>query len=771
MRTFLIALFFSTSTFAADDLAAKLKGIADKPLLPKEFDAPGMLSRDVRARIRDANIRDYEEWNKITTKAEWEKFRDQRIAAMKKSLGKFPEPPKNMRIIVTKTIEGDGYQIENTLFESRDNFWVTANVYQPAKPGKNMPGILIVHSHHNPKTEGELQDMGVTWAKAGCYVLVMDQLGHGERRQHPFSTAESYPEPFRVGRQDYYFRYNLGLQLAAVGESLTGWMAWDLMRGVDLLLKKPGIDSEKICLLGSVAGGGDPAAVTAALDPRIKCLVPFNFGGPQPETRKLGDDAATAFNYAGGGSWESTRNLRDSARDGFLPWVIVASIAPRALIHAHEFAWDREHDPVWKRYEKIWGIYDAKDKLAFTHGQGTLTSKDPVGSHCNNIGLVHRKDIHVAFEKWFGIKVVETKDRHTSDELKCWTEEARKKLQPQPRTVYEAMANISHLVEKGLEWETFLERERSNWRAILGVDPVTKSLKVDEVGTEKVGKIQVVSLVLNRERAIKVPALLLLPKRASDATYPVVVAFAQEGKERFLRERADALSGLFDQGIAVCLPDLRGMGETRPGSGRNKSSSSTSISSSEEMLGTTVLGWQLQDLTAVLDYLEKRPDIDGQRIALWGESFAPANGVKQYLDSPHETEKYPQIGEPGATTLAIFGKLYHPSVKAILGRGGLVLNSLTTRDAFLYVPHDSLPPRFLEMQGPVARYATSYACPAHFEGVIDLQNRSCEERTEGLQFSINSSRPKGTPIGKVTITGERSDAAGVVAWFVKNLAK
>src|SRR5262249_22984925 len=142
-------------------------------------------------------------------------------------------------------------------------------------------------------------------AKLGCAVLVPDQLGHGERRQHPFATEKDYPRPFRVGRQDYYFRHTVGTQLYLVGDGLMGWMAWDQMRCVDVLLARPGVDPERIALLGSVAGGGDPAAVTAALDTRIKFVVPFNFGGPQPETRyPLPDDAEASFNYAGGGSWE-----------------------------------------------------------------------------------------------------------------------------------------------------------------------------------------------------------------------------------------------------------------------------------------------------------------------------------------------------------------------------------------------------------------------------------------------------------------------------------
>src|SRR5262249_14740352 len=156
----------------------------------------------------------------------------------------------------------------------------------------------------------------------------------------PFVDQKSFDGKFNPSRADYHFRYNSSLQLYAMGDSLMGWMVHDLRRGVDLLLSR-GVDKERVILLGAVAGGGDPAGVTAALDERISAVAPYNFGGPQPETTyPLPEDADTKFNYAGGGSWESTRNLRLSAHDGFLPWLIVGSVAPRRLIHAHEFAWD-----------------------------------------------------------------------------------------------------------------------------------------------------------------------------------------------------------------------------------------------------------------------------------------------------------------------------------------------------------------------------------------------------------------------------------------------
>src|SRR5262249_12719138 len=156
-------------------------------------------------------------------------------------------------------------------------------------------------------------------------------------------------------------------------------------------------------------------------DPRIAAVAPFNFGGPQPETTyPLPADAEDAFNYAGGGSWESTRNLRLSARDGFLPWVIVGAATPRRLIYGHEFSWDREHDPVWKRFEQIYKLYDAGDRLAAAPGKGKIGTPDNA-TECNNIGPWHRKLMHPLFKGWFDMPVPaeEFKQRRPTKDLMC----------------------------------------------------------------------------------------------------------------------------------------------------------------------------------------------------------------------------------------------------------------------------------------------------------------------------------------------------------------
>lgn len=647
---------------------------------------PRMLGEDVGRRIRAANERETDAWRAIRNAGEWERYRDSRIAALRASLGVFPQPAGTPDVRITGRLEGEGYRIENLVFESRPGLLVTANLYMPAKPAASMPGILLIHSHHNPKTQGELQDMGILWARSGCCVLVMDQLGHGERRTHPFMDASSYPGTFRPGRQDYYFRYNTAAQLHLVGESLIGWMAWDVMRGVDLLLSRPGVDRERILLLGSVAGGGDPAGVTAALDPRIACVVPFNFGGPQPETAyPLPQDAESEFNYAGSGSWESTRNLRLSARDGFLPWVIVASVAPRYLVHAHEFAWDRERDPVWKRYLRIFELYGRPERLAAVHGGGSVRGQPPESTHCNNIGAVHRQaGIYSAFARWFRIPLPEREpeERRPAEDLKCLIPGIRM------RPLHELASRLGARRLEEARKDPGLQAVRRRWLRLLGDVEPAPSYRVADLGTDRIADVLGHRLRIDAGD-ITIPLILLVPPRG--AKRPVVVAIAWEGKAGFLEHRAREIAGLLTGGAAVCLVDLRGTGESRPGDSVDRAGELTSIASGELMLGQTLLGSRLKDLRTVLAYLRQRADLDGTRVALWGESFAPANPRGSRLDVPLDA-KLPGFSQPAGAMTALFGMLVDEELRGAWGRGGLASFASILRSPFIYVPQDAVIP-------------------------------------------------------------------------------
>ena len=662
-----------SSAVFGGDVNPNVFGVDD----PRAKDLPKMMSADAKRRMQEASTRESKSFAAVATREQWEKYRDVRIRTLRDSLGQFPAAPKDLPVKVTRQLDGDGFVIRNIVFESRPGWWVTANLYLPVRPPAKMPGILISHSHHTSKTHGELQDMGMTWARAGVAVLVPDHFGHGERRIHEFRTEKDFAKPFRAGRQDYYFRYNSNLQKTADGQSLMSWMVSDLMRCVDVLLQQLTIDKSRILLFGAVAGGGDPAGVTAARDERIACVAPFNFGGWQPESSAL-ENPDRDFAWFGDGYWESTRGLRNGARDGFAHFVIVGSVAPRKAIHAHEFSWDAKTDPSWARLQKIFGFYGANDLLREAHGSGTVRESGPGNTHCTHIGAVHRAMIYPALKDWFGMPIpVEYSQRRPAEDLLCWKPELGK-------SVNSPTVNGVGVVKTPPHDRATM---RKAWTKLLGdIEPPTKPV-VTESKTEEVTNGTLVRFAIEIESGIVVPGLLLFPKNAK-GKLPVVVMIAQGGKAGFLNQRGESIAAFLDAGFAVCLPDVRGTGETQPGTSASRGSSRTTISQTNLMLGQPVIGAQLRDVRAVIRWLQNHVRIDGQRMGVWGDSFAQVNAKDALLAVPLDAGDFPHIAEPNGDLLALLAALIEDKVKAVYTRGGL-RGGLGN---YIYVPHEAVVP-------------------------------------------------------------------------------
>jgi dienelactone hydrolase len=723
------------AAFAQTTIVRELANLDSQVLMGLQKD---MLANYTRERILEANHRISQQWYAIAELKQWENFVQVRLRALQDSLGDYPKLSAPPNVYVTNTLIGDRFRIENLVFESRPRFWVTANLYLPDPIRGSMPAIILSHSHHNPKTQGELQDMGMTWARLGCAVLVMDLVGHGERNDHPFESQGDYEGDFRVGRQDYCFRYNLGIQLYLIGDSLMGWIVHDLMRAVDLLLSREGIDHDQIILMGSVAGGGDPAAVAASLDQRITAAVPFNFGGPEPESPyPLPADAEETFNYGTSGSWESTRNLQLSYRDGFLPWVIVASIAPRYLVYAHEFSWDQERDPVWKRLQKVYReFFRVGEHLNYTHGFGLLKQRPPDASHCNNIGAFHRKRIHSAFKDWFQIEgspETEFSARRPKEQLLCLTEKLKRQLQP--LEVYKLADKLGRSrwqkTHQRLTAMTPAERRaqlRRLWRKRLGeVDPPSDLRAVVEPQRKQLdGGIWEERAAIEVEPGIRVP-LITLGSSGSGTPQPIVLCIAQAGKDTFLKQRSDELAGLLAGGAAICLMDLRGTGETAVLGGRGRTSRITSISATELMLGDTLVGGRLRDVRTVLAYLKQRPGLDSRRIAVYGDSFADSNALDANLAVPLGLETMPKQSEPLGGLLSLLLTLFEDDVRAVYVSRGLVSYSSILNSPFCYLPFDVVVPGAIEAGDLPLLAAALTPRAVMLEGLVDGENRLVPE--------------------------------------------
>lgn len=734
------AVFFS-SILRADDTET-LKTLDSRVITDETAaaEAREAVRRDVRARLQIAERRHSAAWYTVQSREDWEALRDVRLAHLQRSLTHDPLPTEPKHVRTTRRLDGEGFRIECLTYESRPGVVVTANLYVPQPtPPEKMPGILIVHSHHAPKTQGELQDMGMTFARQGATVLVIDQLGHGERRTHAFGVEGKYPGSYKPSRQDYYFRYNTATQLSLVGESLMGWMVGDLMCGATLVARRPGVDPKKLILLGAVAGGGDPAAVTAALDKRFAAVVPFNFGGYEPEdVYPLPDDAEQTFNYAGSGSWESTRNLRLSARDGFMPWLVVGSAAPRAVVYAHEFRWDEPRDPVWKRLQTIFSYYQAADRLGSAFGSGTVKGKTVEDSHCTNIGPKHRAQLYPYFEQWFGLPApkAEYSQRRTSDELRCLSETEPFALHEVVQKMAAERLAASRARRAGMSVQELRSALRTELGALLGTVESATSVQIEAAVPQNVEGITVERVRLDLGEAggaVPVPLLLLRSAQMPPADVPrVVVMVAQGGKQAVLQQRAKLIAACLQRGVVVVLPDLRGTGETgSPGDGRGRTSGATSRSATEQMLGETMLGRRLRDLRTVLAYLRDRDDLKRAKVSLYGDGLVAANAPDLNAAAPLDAEKLPTAGEPMGAIACLLAALWDDSIAGVCAGGGPTSFDSILDEPYFYVPHDSILPGVLA-HADVAELVAAQVGRAVFLQVRDGANRPTAERPTSL---------------------------------------
>ena len=695
------------------------------------------------ARVLEACRREIRAWDAVHTLEDWASFLKPRLAALRESLGSCPTVPESVRVSA-HGFDADGLVVENLVFPGRPGLWVTANLYRPRESGGPAPGFLICHSHHNPKSQIELRDMGIRWARAGCSVLVMDQLGHGERRDHPFASPADHPHPFRVDRQDYWFRYVLGMQLDLVGESLMGWMVQDLMRGVDVLLGRPGVDAERIVLIGSVAGGGDVAAVTAALDPRIACVVPFNFG--RASVPSGSGDAAP--NFAGTGTWESTRNLRLSARDGFMPWLILAAMAPRRLIYAHEFGWDAEQDPTWKRLLEVFELHGVPENLAEIHGRGSVAGRPPHNTHCNNVGPIQRAGLDRVLAKWFDLVVPSTPAATTvaESELRCWTPELKRELQPRAlhQVARECAASRLARARTAIATATRDERLRSlreGLARLLGdVEPGERP-RVLSSRRKRVGRRAGEVVRLAVEPGVSIVVHLLSPRGSPHERPPVVLGVAQEGSRFLLRARWDVVSGLLAAGVAVCLVDVRGAGpSSHDDATRGRHSLATQVAATESMLGRTLLGARLRDLRDALAYLRDRPDLDARRVAAWGDSHARANRPASSC-VPFDSEPAALLAEPLGGLLALLLALFAGDVRAVYARGCLTRVLSVLDEPFCHVPRDAIVPGLLTVSDLPDVVAALAPLPIRLEASVDGMNRAAGPSSSAADEAVVGSDP------------------------------
>src|SRR5262249_1203950 len=165
--------------------------------------------------------------------------------------------------VVVRTTQRDGYRIENVMFESRPNFWVTGNLYIPDGKGP-FPAVISPCGHYQlARMDPEYQFAYLNMVKAGFVVLGYDPIGQGERRQ--YWNPETGQSDFTVPTDEPSMP---GQVLLLMGQDLTHYRVWDGMRAIDYLETRAEVDPKRIGCAGH-SGGGTLTLFISALDERV----------------------------------------------------------------------------------------------------------------------------------------------------------------------------------------------------------------------------------------------------------------------------------------------------------------------------------------------------------------------------------------------------------------------------------------------------------------------------------------------------------------------
>jgi len=288
------------------------------------------------------------------------------------ALGGLPDYAGPLNARVTGRIQADGYVIEKVIYESLPGFYVTANLYRPNQPGR-YPGVLL-QAGHTQEGKAEPQRLGANLALKGFVSLAFDPIGQGEREQ-------TYDPQLKAPAAGWSVNEHLhaAAQSSLVGEGVARYFIWDAKRSLDYLISRPEVDPEHLGAAGC-SGGGALTTFTAALDSRIKAVIPACF----PNSYRLVFAAASGFNSEMTLPQHISRGL-DTADFVELsaptPWLIQAT--------EHDYFTPPGAKLVYEEARRWYRLYGVEDRIAFFVGPG------PHGTP-----LVSREGVYAWLIRW-----------------------------------------------------------------------------------------------------------------------------------------------------------------------------------------------------------------------------------------------------------------------------------------------------------------------------------------------------------------------------------
>ena len=577
---------------------------------------------------------------------------------IREMLGGFPER-NPLSPVVTRVTERPGYHIENVMFQSRPNFWVTGNLYVPASGGGPFPAIISPCGHYEQaRIYGTYQLLYQDLVKNGFVVLAYDPIGQGERRQfwNPQTGRNEISGPVT-------WEHDMpGHLLFLLGENLTQYRIWDGMRAIDYLETRAEVDPRRIGCTGH-SGGGTLTLYISALDERVQCAV-MNEGGygrRWPMNIRPQDEVGTG-----------------DAEQHFFPAAIYGidvpdtrlAVAPRPALATIEH-YSPDYNEMSQRLRAGYRLLGAPEAF------DTEEAKDP-----HDLTFQLRMRTTAWFCRWFYQRPGPTLESQAVTEapetLYC-TPSGSLRYAQQGETIFSLILKKQAVLPPSRkrpasrsELESYRHELTDEIKDLLHYQAHSEPLGVQLFETTARSGYRIEKLEFLSEPGIYIPAWVFVPgQNRSSARALLYVDDA--GKEAEALEFG-ALEQLARQGSTVVAVDVRGIGATKPlhpdmttnGEFVNLDNAQTALAYWSWEINESLFGMRVQDVIRSVDYALSRSDVNRAGVRL--------------------------IGKGQGALWSLFAAALDPRILATVCHGGLLsYRTLTQGDRYRYSADIVLP--------------------------------------------------------------------------------
>lgn len=466
----------------------------------------------------------------VDSLSQWQQTGDELIAAFRQTIG--PEAQTSLVVEHVDTIYTPDLEIQKLLFSSMKDHWVTANLYLPRHRDKQqkLPAI-ICGCGHAELGKASFTQRAATLALNGYATLLIDPVGQGERRVlHPAAAS---------------VQHNcIGSRFILAGYNLAWMFIQDNRAAVSLLEQHEAVDGQRIGMTGS-SGGGWLTVHAAALDKRIKVIAPA--ASVRSYRHKIHVD-------------DAEQSLHDMQRGGLdFPALLGLLVCPRPT-----FIIANEQD-IWS-IESTQYAFDIAKRFYEMHGKA-----EHLQMRQWNRGHKYEPDQLAVAIAWFNKHLALQPDKPVVEQVdpcnilspdQC-NVTATGRLYDDARTLSPNRFFAKHVQankvspprvdEAILQWRAVIDEARGSHHAPNEAQHQTRHQPVSPIAF---GESSGQRVAFESQQGLVLPMDMIAP--------PSPQAVVMVLDELSHRQGLHRTAALLADGMAVCRPDLRGLGQTQP---------------------------------------------------------------------------------------------------------------------------------------------------------------------------------------------------------------